>query len=38
MEKDKEKDKEKEVIKTESATNIEFEDLGDPEESKEENI
>lgn len=40
VEKDKEKDKEKEkeVIKTESVTNIEFEDLGDPEESKEENI
>ena len=38
VEKDKEKDKEKEVTKTESVTNIEFEDLGDPEESKEENI
>lgn len=38
VEKDKEKDKDKEVIKTESVTNIEFEDLGDPEESKEENI
>jgi hypothetical protein len=38
VEKDKEKDKEKEVNKTESVTNIEFEDLGDPEESKEENI
>lgn len=38
VEKEKEKDKEKEVIKTESVTNIEFEDLGDPEESKEENI
>jgi hypothetical protein len=33
-----EKEKEKEVIKTESVTNVEFEDLGDPEESKEEDI
>ena len=31
-------EKEKEEIKTESLTNVEFEDLGDPEESKEEDI
>ena len=33
-----EKEKEKEVIKTDSVTNIEFEDLGDPEENKEKDI